>query len=78
MEVENFDRTLNAFRLRVPFKPFTVVMVNGDRFEVDHSGAFFARDGMSVFIAPGGTPILFDHEGVSQFVGDIIGSKAAE
>ena len=76
MEVENFDRTLNAFRLRVPFKPFIVVMVNGDRFEVDHWGAYSNRDGMSVFIAPGGYPVIFDHEGVSQFVGDIIGSKA--
>jgi len=76
MEVDNFDRTLNAFRTRVPFKPFTVVLVNGDRFEVDHQGAFFARDGMSVFIAPGGTPILFDHESVIQFIGDIIGQQA--
>ncbi len=76
MQVDNFDRALLAFRSRVPFRPFTVVLVNGDRFEVDHPGAFFARDGVSVYIAPGGTPILFDHEGVSQFVGDLMPQPA--
>ncbi len=29
------------------------------------------RDGVAVFIAPGGIPIWFDHESVTQFVGDI-------
>ena len=70
MEAENFDRTLTAFKRRSPFRPFTVAMVNGDRFAVDHPDALVVRDGVAVYIGSGGVPVLFDHEGVSQFVGD--------
>jgi hypothetical protein len=28
---------------------------------------------VAIFIAPGGIPVVFDHEGVSQFVGDLLG-----
>ncbi len=72
MEVDNFDHTLSAFRQRVPFRPFTVALVNGDRFEVDHPTALVVRDGVAVYIGPGGVPVLFDHEGVSQFIGDLM------
>jgi hypothetical protein len=73
MTAENFDQTLSAFRARSPFRPFTVALVNGDRFEVDHRDAFFMRDGVAVYVAPGGVPVIFDHEGVSQFIGDLLG-----
>lgn len=76
METDYFDRALAAFRQRVPFRPFTVALVNGDRFEVDHPGALVVRDGVAVFIGPGGVPVVFDHEGVSQFVGDLSGQSA--
>ncbi len=72
MEVDNFDNTLSAFRQRVPFRPFTVALVNGDRFEVDHPAALVVRDGVAVYIGPGGVPVLFDHQGVSQFIGDLM------
>ena len=77
MEAANFDQTLGAFRSRRPFQPFTVVLVNGDRFEVDHPDAFWMRDGLAVYIAPGGVPVIFDHEGVSQFIGDLMGQENA-
>jgi hypothetical protein len=73
MEVNNFNQTLNAFKNRRPYRPFTVVLVNGDRFEVDFPNALVVRDGMAVYIAAGGAPILFDYEGVSQFIGDLLG-----
>jgi len=73
MTADNFDKTLATFRSRDPFRPFTVALVNGDRFEVDHRDAFFMRDGLAVYIAPGGIPVIFDHEGVSQFIGDLMG-----
>lgn len=72
MEATNFDQTLSAFKKRNPFRPFTVAMVNGDRFEVDYPDALVVRDGVAVYIAAGGVPVLFDHEGVSQFIGDLI------
>ncbi len=73
MTVDNFDQTLAAFKSRDPFRPLTVALVNGDRFEVDHRDALVVRDGVAIFVAPGGVPVIFDHEGVSQFIGDLIG-----
>jgi len=73
VEADNFERTLNAFKTRIPFRPFTVVLVNGDRFEVDYPTALLERDGVAVYIAAGGVPVIFDHEGVSQVVGDLMG-----
>jgi hypothetical protein len=73
MQVDNFDNSLTAFISRTPFRPFTVALVNGDRFEVDHPRALVVRDGVAVFVGPGGVPVLFDHEGVSQFVRDLKG-----
>jgi hypothetical protein len=72
MEIDNFDRTLNALKTRSPFRPFTVARVNGDHFEVDYPDALVVRDGVAVYIGAGGVPILFDHEGVSQFIGELL------
>lgn len=71
MTADNFDHTLQAFRDRAPFRPFTVVLMSGRQFEVDHPGALVQRDGVAVFVGPGGVPVVFDHEGVEQFVGDL-------
>jgi len=45
--------------------------VNGDRLEVDHPDVLAVRDGMALFAAPGGVPVVLDHEGVSLVVGDL-------
>lgn len=66
MDASTFNNTLAAFRGRVSFRSFTVTLGNGDRFEVDHREAFVVRDGVAVYLGPGGVPILFDHEGVTQ------------
>jgi hypothetical protein len=73
MDANHFDQTLVAFQKRTPYRPFTVVLVNGDRYEVDHPGALVVRDGVAVYIAPTGVPVIFDHEGVSQVIGDLMG-----
>jgi hypothetical protein len=52
-----------------PFHVFTVELHGGRRFEVDHPGALVVRDGVAVFLAPGGTPIWFGHESVNQIIG---------
>ena len=70
MDITQFERSLRAFQRRSPFRPFTVALVNGDRFQVDHPEALVLRDGVAVFIATGGVPMLFDHTSVSQFVGE--------
>jgi hypothetical protein len=73
METDNFEQTLRAFLRRAPFRPFTVALVNGDRVEVDHPTAVVVRDGVAIYLGPGGVPVIFDHEGVSQFTGDLMG-----
>jgi hypothetical protein len=70
MDRETFDSTIRTFKRRMPFRPFTLAMVNGDRVEVDHPEALAIRDGVGLFAGPGGMPVVFDHEGVSQVIGD--------
>jgi len=77
VEVVQFDRSLRASRQRIPFRPFTVALVNGDRFQVDHPEAQILRDGVAVFIAAGGVPTLFDHTSVSQVVGTPLAQASA-
>ncbi|HEY2415392.1 MAG TPA: hypothetical protein VGI40_24330 [Pirellulaceae bacterium] len=75
MESGRFDETMRALADRVPFRPFTVALVNGDRYEVDHPRAVVVRDGVAVYVAAGGVPVIFDHEGVSQVIGDLMGQR---
>ncbi len=69
MTADSFDQVLDGLRQHQPFRVFTVELLGGRRFEVDHPGALVIRDGVAVFIAPGGIPIWFDHERVSQIIG---------
>jgi hypothetical protein len=70
MTPENFQNALEALRQRQPFRPFTIELVSGVRLEVDYPGALASREGVAMFIAPGGVPVLFDHESVSQLIGE--------
>lgn len=76
MDAGAFNATMTAFRDRRPFRPFTVALVNGDRYEVDHAGALAIREGVALYVAPGSVPIFFDHEGVSQIIGDLAGNRS--
>jgi hypothetical protein len=70
MTSDNFQQLLDALVARAPFRPFTVELAGGRRFEVDHARALVQRDGVAVFLAPGGIPIWFDRESVVAIVGD--------
>jgi hypothetical protein len=76
MTTDNFDRTLQAFQQRSPFQAFTVELVSGYRFQIDHPEALVLRDGVAVFVAKGGFPVLFDHEGMSQVSGESMQQSA--
>ena len=77
MERETFTETIRAFRNRTPFRPFTVALVNGDRYEVDRPEILAIGDGLALLVAPGNVPVFFDHQGVSQVIGDLSGHGAA-
>jgi len=76
MDRETFTETIRAFRNRQPFKPFTVATVGGNRYEVDFPDALAVRDGLAIFAGPGKVPVFFDHEGVSEIIGDLSGRGA--
>ena len=76
MTSEHFDRLLTALGEREKFHSFTVELVGGHQFEVDHPLAMVVRDGVAVYLKPGGIPVWFDHESVKQIVGDIADKSA--
>jgi hypothetical protein len=76
MDRETFTATIRALRNRTPFKPFTVALVNGDRYEVDRPEVLALGEGIVILVAPGDVPVFFDHEGVSQVIGDLSGRGA--
>ena len=77
MTTERSERTLRAFQERTPFHPFTVALVSGHRFQVDHPEARVLRGGVAVLIDKGGAPTLFNHESVGPFVGEPLPSESA-
>jgi hypothetical protein len=77
MTADHFQTTIRAFQRRVPFGPYTVVLVSGDRVQVDHPEASVIRGGVGVFVDASGAPAIFDHEGVSQVYVDSAESHAA-
>lgn len=77
MDRDTFTATLETFQKRVPFKPFTIALVNGERFEVDFPGAYIHRNGTGVYLSPGGAPVIFDYDGVARITGDLMHREEA-
>ena len=75
MSADRFDEAMREFTSRRPFRPFTIVLITGNRLEVDYPSALASREGAAAFLGPGGIPVLFDHEGVSEVVGDLMGKS---
>ena len=76
MTSEHFDQLLVSLKGRTQFRPFTVTLAGGGQFEVDRPTAMVVRDGVAVYLKPGGIPVWFDHESVTQIVGDIADRSA--
>ena len=68
MTAENFDAVLLTLMRRQPFQVFTVELNGGQRFEVDGPNTMVIREGVAVFMAPGGIPVWFDHDSVNQII----------
>ena len=54
MTAEKSDNTLQAFRDRTPFRPFTVVLHSGREFEVDHPGKWCSGTEWRSSLVPAG------------------------
>ncbi|MFM9962001.1 MAG: hypothetical protein ACKV2Q_12335 [Planctomycetaceae bacterium] len=68
MPEAHFDQLLTELRDQQPFRIFAVTFLSGRRFEVDHPHALLVREGVAVFLAPGGIPIYFDHDSVNEVI----------
>jgi len=66
MQLEHFEQLLQHHLERRPFHVFVLDLQGGKRYEVDHPHSVALKDGVAVFIAPGGVPVWFDHESVTQ------------
>ena len=66
MERANFERALQAFVGRRPFKPFRVELAGGAPFPVDHPEVLAHRGAVAVFIDARGNYTLFDSTSVTQ------------
>ena len=70
MHSETFERALRGFTQKIPFRPFTVELVNGRQFVIEHPEALVFRNGrIAVYIALDGALTIFDPEGVNQVTG---------
>jgi len=70
MTSKHFDKTLQAYQKRTPFRSFRVQFVSGEYIDVDHPEAVVIRGGVGVYVNSKGVPTLFDHESVSEVVGE--------
>lgn len=70
MTANHFDKTLQAYQKRRPFRSYTVRFVSGEHINVDHPEAVVIRGGVGVYLSSAGVPTLFDHESVSEVIGE--------
>ncbi len=54
MREDTFERSLEAFSQRRPFKPFLVELACGSRFTIDHPEALAQRGPAAVYTIPAG------------------------
>jgi hypothetical protein len=77
MTADNFDRTLRAFQRQLPFRSFTVELVSGHRFQIEHPEALVIQSGVGVHVARNREITLFDHEGVSRVFDESASQQSA-
>ena len=70
MTAEHFNKTLQAYQKRRPFRSFRVRFVSGEHIDIDHPEAVVIRAGVGVYVSADGVPTLFDHESVGEAGGE--------
>jgi hypothetical protein len=70
MTADHFEKTLVAYQKRKPFRSFRVRFTSGEHIDVDHPEAVVIRGGIGVYVSAKGVPKLFDHESVSEVLGE--------
>jgi hypothetical protein len=76
MTSEHFEKSIAAYQKRRPFRSFSVRFTSGEHIDVDHPEALVIRSGVGVYLSSAGVPTLFDHESVSEIIGETERSSA--
>ena len=73
MTVKNFGDAVEFLMLVKPFRPYTIVLNDGERLQVDHPFAILLqrKTGRVYLDGPGGRIHVFDATSVSQLIDDI-------
>ena len=75
MSAETFEAAVGPYLSSRPFRPFTLVLNDGTRLEVDHPSGFLHRAGTGGHLDAAGMPTLFRAGDVSEVVGDLGGGS---
>ena len=71
MTAENFETSIDALMEFRPFKPFTIELNTGERFEVDSPGTLLWKGSPAIFKIPRGRLAFFDHDSVNKIVNEL-------
>lgn len=67
MRPENFFETLKELQQKRPFRPFTVELVNGRTFQIEHPESLaYGGRGTAVYIGTNSEVYWFDHDSVAD------------
>ena len=78
MDAALFEATVNTYKDRSPYHPFTIVLTSGKRLDCDFPNSILARDGLGVHAGPGGIPTIFDNDAVDHVLGDLSDSEISK
>jgi hypothetical protein len=68
MTPERFEQTLRSLLSRRPYRPITVVLRSGERFEIDDPQYVSRAGGSAGYIGPAEDLHFFDYEDVAEFI----------
>ena len=71
MNSESLKAALQTYLSQQPFHPFTLVMNDGTKLEIDSPLAVAFGKNLVFFLGPEGVPQIFNSESVNRVVGDL-------
>lgn len=66
MTPATFDQTLHTLCDRVPFRPFTVILLNSNRVTIDRPDAIAFRNGKACYLGPKVAIAVLAHDEVVE------------
>lgn len=72
MLVETFAVALRAYSAAVPFRRYTVELLNGERLIGYHPECFYLEGDLVQYVEPDGTAQAFDALSVARFVSLVV------